>query len=547
MRLFPLLLALYSVGALAQALSGKVTSNEEGAMEGVLVSAKKAGGTITVTVVSDEQGRYSFPAKRLAPGNYELRVRAVGYEIDSPKSVAVTNKGTVAELKLRKSADLAAQLSNGEWITSMPGTDRQKDLLLNCVGCHTVERIARSRYDADTFVKAVLPRMQGYVNQSIPQHPQLRKAERLMEERGDQRVQVYRSTAEYLSTVNLAESPKWGYELKTYPRPKGRATRVIYTEYDLPRETIEPHDVIVDKQGIAWYSSFGEQNLGRLDPKTGQVKEFEVKKYKPEFPTGLLGLREDRDGNLWLGNMYQATIVKFDKKTQKFTYWTLPQERNIDAAQVNMVSPQYSHVDGKVWSQNNGFAGVHRLDLATGKIETWEPYKDAPKGEPHNIYDVVPDSQNNVFFTDFRHRHIGRIDAKTGEIKLFEIPGAPSGVRAPRRGQMDAQDRLWFAEYRGDRIAMFDTKTSEFKEWQVPTRWASPYDVALDKNGEAWTGSMITDQVVRLDTKTGKMVEYLLPRTTNIRRVHVDNSTTPVTFWVGSNHGASIVKVEPLD
>jgi virginiamycin B lyase len=42
-------------------------------------------------------------------------------------------------------------------------------------------------------------------------------------------------------------------------------------------------------------------------------------------------------------------------------------------------------------------------------------------------------------------------------------------------------------------------------------------------------------------------VRYLLPRRTNIRRVHVDNSTTPVTFWVGSNHGASIVKLEPLD
>jgi hypothetical protein len=43
------------------------------------------------------------------------------------------------------------------------------------------------------------------------------------------------------------------------------------------------------------------------------------------------------------------------------------------------------------------------------------------------------------------------------------------------------------------------------------------------------------------------MVQYLLPRETNIRRVHVDSSTTPVTFWVGSNHGASIIKLEPLD
>jgi streptogramin lyase len=388
--------------------------------------------------------------------------------------------------------------------------------------------------------------MQGYVNQSIPQHPQLRKAERLMEERGDQRVQVYRSTAEYLSTINLGESPKWSYALKTLPRPSGRATRVIYTEYDLPRETISPHDVILDAEGIAWYSSFGEQNLGRLDPRTGKVTEFPIPESKPGFPTGLLGLRSDRDGNLWLGNMYQAKIVKFDRKAQKFTTWKLPAEQDIDAAQINMVSPQSAHVDGKVWTQNNGFAGVHRLDIATGKIETWEPFKSAPKGEPHNIYDVVPDSQNNVFFTDFRQRHIGRIDAKTGEVKLFEMPSA-AAVTAPRRGMMDSQDRLWFGQYRADRIGMLDTKTGQFKQWQLATRWASPYDVALDKNDEAWTGSMITDRVTRLDTKSGRMVDYLLPRTTNIRRVFVDNSTTPVTFWVGSNHGASIIKLEPLD
>jgi streptogramin lyase len=224
--------------------------------------------------------------------------------------------------------------------------------------------------------------------------------------------------------------------------------------------------------------------------------------------------------------------------------WTLPKEQNIDAAQVNMVSPQAAHVDGKVWTQNNGFAGVHRLDLKTGQIETWEPFKSAPKGQPHNIYDVIPDSKNNAYFTDFRQHHIGRIDAATGEVKLFTVPTPAS---APRRGMMDAKDRLWFAEYRGDRIAMFDTKSETFREWKMATSWASPYDVTLDKHEEAWTGSMITDQVTRLDTKTGQMVDYLLPRETNIRRVFVDNSTTPVTFWVGSNHGASIIKLEPLE
>ena len=112
---------------------------------------------------------------------------------------------------------------------------------------------------------------------------------------------------------------------------------------------------------------------------------------------------------------------------------------------------------------------------------------------------------------------------------------------------MDPDDRLWFAQYRGNRLAMLDTKTLKFREWTVPTPWSGPYDVTVDKNGEAWTGSMLTDRGSRLDPATGKFVEYLLPRPTNIRRVFVDNSTTPVTFWVGSNHGASIIKLEPLD
>ncbi|MGB9367522.1 MAG: carboxypeptidase regulatory-like domain-containing protein [Xanthobacteraceae bacterium] len=427
---------LIAPDATAQTLAGKVSSAEEGAMEGVLVSAKRLGSTITVTVCTDAQGRYSFPAGKLDPGDYTLRIRAVGYDLESPTKVTVGGE-TSADLKLRKTEDLASQLSNGEWIASVPGTDAQKNGLLNCLGCHTLERVMKSAHSTDDFM-AVLPRMQGYVNQSIPAAPQARRAERLMEERGDQRVQVYRALADYLSRINLSKGA-WSFALKTLPRPTGKGTRAIITEYDLPREVIQPHDVIVDADGIAWYSSFGEQNLGRLDPKTGKVTEFPIELAKPGFPTGTLGLRSDRDGNLWLGNMYQARIVKFDRKRETFTYWSLPQEVNIDAAQVNMVSPSASHVDGRLWTQNNGFAGVHRLDLASGKIETWEPFKATPKGEPHNIYDVIPDSKNNAYFTDFRQRHIGRIDAATGEVKLFAAPTAGS---APRRGMMDAQDRL---------------------------------------------------------------------------------------------------------
>ena len=204
------------------ALTGQVTSAEEGAMEGVLVSAKKAGSTVTITVVSDAQGNYSFPAAKLEPGQYSLRIRAVGYDLDRPANVSVAaQQPAKQDLKLRKTEDLAAQLSNGEWLASFPGNDQQKNAMLGCVGCHTLERVARSTHKPDDFIHVTLPRMQGYVNQSIPAAPQLRRGERRMEERGDQRVQVYRAMADFLGSVNLSSGSQWNYALK--PRPARKA------------------------------------------------------------------------------------------------------------------------------------------------------------------------------------------------------------------------------------------------------------------------------------------------------------------------------------
>src|SRR2546428_27297 len=82
-------------------LNGRVTSTEEGPMEGVVVSAKKAGSTITISVVSDAEGRYRFPSAKLDPGPYSLRIRAVGYDLEGPRDVEVP-KGTTttADIKL---------------------------------------------------------------------------------------------------------------------------------------------------------------------------------------------------------------------------------------------------------------------------------------------------------------------------------------------------------------------------------------------------------------------------------------------------------------
>jgi streptogramin lyase len=526
----------------AAALSGQVTSAEEGAMEGVMVTAKKAGSTVAISVASGADGKFSFPAAKIEPGDYSIRIRAIGYELDGPKSVTVGAQTAPVSVKLKKTRNLAAQLTSAEWFMSFPGTAQEKArkaaFMDRCTSCHTYERIAKSTYDADGFIK-VLQRMGSYAPGTTPYEPQKRK-----ESRAEMNPERLRPRAEFLASINLSESQTWDYPLKTLPRLTGRSTKVVVTEYDLPRERAMPHDVILDDQGMAWYTDFGHQFLGKLDPKSGKVTEYEVPMLKPDYPPGMLDINFDKKGDIWLGLMLQAGVAKFDRKAEKFTMYPLPADINNPAAQQAMVMPVSSDVDGKLWMNSVGIPGVHRMDLATKKFETFSPFADFPKGQEHSVYGIKADSHNNLYFMDFSSDEIGRIDAKTGKYTFFHTPSPNSN---PRRGWFDPQDRLWFTEYRADKLAVFDTKTEKFTEWQVPTQYSWPYDMMPDKNGELWTAGMTTDRVTRLDPKTGTSVEYQLPKSTNVRRVFVDNTTTPVTVWVGSNHGASVVKIEPLD
>ena len=106
------------------ALSGKVTSAEEGAMEGVLVSAKKEGGTITITVVSDASGQFSFPASKLGAGKYAISIRAIGYDLQGPQSIelAADKPARPPTSSWPRPRMSAGRLSNGEWIMSVPGS-----------------------------------------------------------------------------------------------------------------------------------------------------------------------------------------------------------------------------------------------------------------------------------------------------------------------------------------------------------------------------------------------------------------------------------------
>ena len=80
-------------------------------------------------------------------------------------------EGAHLDMRLRKTGDLASQLSNGEWFMSWPGNDELKHGLLNCTQCHSLQPIVRSRYTGRGFPQ-IIDRMGRYSQGSTLTRPQ---------------------------------------------------------------------------------------------------------------------------------------------------------------------------------------------------------------------------------------------------------------------------------------------------------------------------------------------------------------------------------------
>jgi len=533
-------------------LRGVVSSQQEGLMEGVVVSVRRDGANFTVSVVSDAQGKYSFPRSHVEPGKYSLTIRAVGYDLNGPGAVEVAEgKTTNADLKLEKTKDLASHLSSLEWAMSAPGTADQKDKVIyqtvSCAYCHAWERIMKSNHTADEFVD-VITRMQKYytdgsaVSRDKRGRGQLGPPDQVAA--ADQNTIWGREPfgvpkkelAEYLATVNLSGGKQRGpLRLKTLPRPKGKATRVIITQYDMPRPDTVAHDLDLDSTGTVWYTDESRMFFGKMNPKTGKFTEYALPPVPPGDLPGARDIQVDRDDNIWFPRrIARAAIVltRFNPKTE-------------EVSTIEGVGTQFMALgpEGKIW------AGWTRVDPKTMKVEAtygWEKSPNIPPG-PHRQYVdlTVVNSEGNPYAPDIGGSYIIGIDAKTGEAKFWQVPTPRS---SPRRGRMDAQDRFWFAEYTGDKIGMLDTRTEKFQEWPMLRKYTTPYAVsAPDRNGYVYATSNMSERLIRLDPKTGEIVEYQMPTEFDSKKIAFDPTTNRSTLWMCNTRTARMMKVEPLD
>ena len=312
----------------AAAISGRVMSGAEGAMEGVLVSAKREGSNMTISVMTNVTGNYAFPQARLTPGRYAVTIRAAGFVLPGSEKVVEVTGRAAAELNLQLEPasilEKALQLTSAEWLYSYPLPEATKFATLrDCTRCHSQSKPAMSTYDAKTGAY-VMQRM-IYSSGSTPASfqipagnvPNWGRPEGIM---GTEPSAFNHQQAEAVAAINLSKGV-WKYPLKTFPRPKGKETQVILTMYDLKRPLSKPHDVQIGPDGWIYYNDFNDNVIGKLNPATGEIKEYRYPYMgeKGSFtPIGNRTMMHDGKGKFYLGTQNQLGPAVFDSKTETF-------------------------------------------------------------------------------------------------------------------------------------------------------------------------------------------------------------------------------------
>jgi Carboxypeptidase regulatory-like domain len=216
-----------SANAAEVVLSGSIKSAAGEKMEGVTVSAKIEGGTITTTVFTDETGAYFFPP--LEAGKYKVWAQALSFE---------TMKSDI-DLAAKKSQDfvLTPMTDFEAQVRQMPGDlilaglpeetnddKRMKRIFRNnCTSCHTPSYTLQHRFDESGWNAMIqtmkLINVYGiYRGPNTPPNPVINFHQKEL--------------AAYLAKVRGPN--QGGFKITTRPRPTGEAARVVYKEYDVP-------------------------------------------------------------------------------------------------------------------------------------------------------------------------------------------------------------------------------------------------------------------------------------------------------------------------
>ncbi len=514
---------------LAGGPKGTVKSTKGDLLEGVMVQLIANKTAIRTTVYSDAGGHYEFPA--LAAGTYTLRIaRPREFRPYVREGVDINGASPLADISLESVTDrdvlpfspaIASQMSGSEWLLSLSGTGEQKKLLTNnCNWCHSYQQIFRNHYDEAGWGKIVYRMIHGAGSPLININERGRWG-------GDEEARLVK----WLASVRGPDSPDPAFVM--LPRPQGRQTRVVITEFELPRLETATHDVTGDSKGNLWYSTHRSSYVGRLDPKTGMVKEFHVPPVAEGVLPGTHWIYADKNDIIWGSENWAHSIWRLDPKTEQFTRipWQVREPVNTPMGGNYAIDP-----DGFIWKARA--RKVSKVAALTGDEVTGYVLKKFA-----GTYGSAM-SRDGRYFGGGAWPRDGVVIVDTQTAEVFEPDTSPRS--GPARGEFDLNDNYW-AGGRGGQLVKFDMKEKRIHEYPLPTPYASMYSAQTDKNGEVWAGEMHSGRYLRFDPKTTTFTEYVLPEPYGLdRETWIDNSTTPVTVWY-VDHEGWLVRIEPKD
>ncbi len=514
MRSKPKFLALVGLGLFFAAscygasVSGTVKGPDGAPVEGAFIQAQNTKTKMSFFVLSDHQGHYSV--EKLPAGDYRVQVKATGFRADPKSGVALTAEQTLSlDFALQTGMVRWNELSIYQAKRLWPEEKAKQTIFKECFICHGFQtRMASVRRDADGW-KDRVQFMRDAMHFSLS----------------------YRITdqdaAEISAYLNKlygedSEFPKSPAELPAYKetvRPfSSEAMQIAYVEYDMPGPSRMPFSAAPAKDGSVWIPNFGIGNkITRLNPNTAEMQDFPVPN---EGTAAVHSAIAAPDGSVWLTEQASDKLGRWNPKTQKITEYQdayLPgMEGREDGGSRHTV-----RIDSKgmVWS--SGYP-LTRFDPETGK------FNDFP--EAAHTYSLTFDRDENVWFTNPGTGQIGKVDAKTLKVTQWMPPTLNT---YERRIAIDTDGVVWFGEYQKGKIGRFDPKTQAFKEYDVPGGVdAFPYAIGIGADHSIWYSSYYLDVIGRLDPKTGKILEYPFPHSENTIREFFPDSEG--RMWYGS-------------
>jgi virginiamycin B lyase len=268
---------------------------------------------------------------------------------------------------------------------------------------------------------------------------------------------------------------------------------------------------MVAHDGAIWWSGQLANKLGRLDPQTGQMREYPV---NPQ--SGPHGLVEDKDGNVWFTGNFRGFIGKLDPRSGTVKEYELPDPRARD--------PHTIVIDhnGIVWFtvQSGNFVG--RLDPKTGDIKLAQP--PTTNARP---YGMAVNSKNQVFFVEFGAPKIATID---DAMHIQEYALSDLAAR-PRRIAITPDDQIWYTDFARGYLGHLDPVTAKVEEFASPSGPKSqPYGIVSTKGALWYVESRAKpNTVVRFDPQTQKFQTWAIPGGGDIvRNMDVDHDGNPV-------------------